>query len=351
MAALPSYIPGLPVKDAALAGFQHVDIPDKMRVQPLWTIPPQGGQDDELAAYLRGKAQNLRDGPGLHPGWLDARNAEDALDLVVLHVWEEVCATLMGTELRPVTGPERDPAQQSAAAETAQQWGNGLGVRIRLGNAPDVDLPPRSRELLGRLRGHGLELDLLLDLYEVGSADNGMTRALSGWREFGALAGWRTVALLGGSFPWGAKQLKDHDLTVWPRLEWQVWEGVRDLLGDRGVCVAFGDYSTVHPRTGDAPPAQHPFIYEKPRYTTAEHFLIGKGKLRGSGEESRMQTLAARIVGDPEFRTSHSAGELWLQAQAAPDVTTNPGSPAVWVQKGHVQHITFLAGQMNEPDH
>ncbi|GAA2641659.1 hypothetical protein GCM10010307_43320 [Streptomyces vastus] len=346
--AIPSYVPGLPVKHAALAGFKQVELPDKERVQPLWTIPPPD-RTAELVEYLRGKARVLRNGPGLHPGWLDARNAEGELDLVVEHMWQEVCATLLGTALRPVTGPERDPAQQTAAAETAREWGDGLGVRVALHAGPDADLRDRCRELVGRVRGRDPELDLFLDLYDIGNADAAVARALLGWREVGTLAEWRTVTLLGGSFPWGAKELKDHDLTEWPRAEWQVWQLVRDRMEPQGPKITYGDYSTVHARSGDAPPGGGIF-YEKPRYTTAEHFLIGKGAQWGRGEESLMKTLAARIVDDPEFRTSRSDGERWLQNQADPAVRTNPGNPSVWVEKGHIQHLTFVADQTREPD-
>ncbi|MEV6590492.1 beta family protein [Streptomyces acidicola] len=344
--ATPSYVPGLPAKGAALAGFQHVEIPGKERVQPLWTIPPPKRTVDP-AEYLRRKSRAIRDGPGLHPGWLDAHTMEESLDLVVQHVWQEVGATLVGTELRPVTGPERTSEQQAATAGIAQEWDSGVGVRVRLRAAPDVRLRDRCRELVGRLRG--LELDLLLDLYEVKSADEAVARALRGWRDIGTLTGWRTVVLLGGSFPWGAKELKDHDLTEWPRVEWQTWQAVRDRIEPPGPTITYGDYSTVHPRSGDARPGGGTF-YEKPRYTTAEHFLIGKGAEWGRDEASLMKTLAARIVGDSEFRTSHSAGERWLQTQADPAVPEDPGSPSVWVEKGHVQHITFVAGQLREPD-
>jgi hypothetical protein len=344
--AIPSYVPGLPAKGAALAGFQQVELSGKERVQPRWTVPPPK-RAAEPADYLRRKARALRDGPGLHPGWLDARNMEDVLDLVVECLWHEVSATLMGTELRPVTGPERAPAQQNAAARIAQEWGSGLGVRIRLRTAPDPRLRDRCRELLGRLRG--LELDLLLDLYEVRNADDAVARALLGLREIGTLAAWRTVVLLGGSFPWGAKELKDHDLTEWPRVEWQTWQAVRDRIEPRGARITYGDYSTVHPLSGDMRPGGATF-YEKPRYTTAEHFLIGKGAAWGQNEPSLMKTLAARIVGDSEFRMSRSAGERWLQAQADPAAAENPGSPSVWVEKGHIQHLTYVAGQMLDPE-
>ncbi|KOU61613.1 hypothetical protein ADK57_27240 [Streptomyces sp. MMG1533] len=298
-----------------------------------------------LARYLAKTAGDIRTKHGLHPGWVDARNAEDALELVVEHVWREICSGLLGCELRPVTGPERDPMQQGAAAEAAREWGNGLGVRVPGGGD---DLRDQCRRMLVRVGGDHEELDLLLDLYEVGSADEGVARALRAWREIGTLAAWRTVVLLGGSFPWGAKQLKDHDLTVVPRAEWEVWREVRHRLGGDSR-VVYGDYSTIHPLSGDAPPTRWPRIYEKPRYTTAENFLVGKGRLWGSGEESRMQQLAARIVGDPEFRRGSSAGELWLQDQADPDMPVSPGNPEVWVEKGHVQHITFVAGQLREP--
>ncbi|MEU2737672.1 hypothetical protein ABZ656_20310 [Streptomyces sp. NPDC007095] len=361
--ATPLYVPGLPAKRAALAGFQRADLHEKKRVQPLWTIPPrikrkkvaEGGggglePDDpvQLAQHLRKISGDIGDKHGLHPGWVDARNAEDSLDLVVEHVWQEICTGQFGCELRPVTGPERDPLQQIVAAEAAQEWGNGLGVRVRLFARPEGELREQCRRLVVRLRRYGLPLDLLLDLYEVGSVDKAVVHALRSWSELGALAEWRTVALLGGSFPWGSKQLKDHDLTEVLRAEREVWQAVRHRLEPHGTHVTFGDYSVVHPRSGDEPPLRLPFVYEKPRYTTAEHLLVGKGARRGTGEESRMQMLAERIVGDPEFRMSRSAGELWLQDQADATVLASAGNPEVWVKYGHIQHITYMADQLRE---
>ena len=314
-------------------------------MHPLWTIPPPATAA-ELTEFSRKKARALRDGPGLHPGWLDTRNAECALDAVV-HVWGELSHTLLGTGLRPVTGPERHPAQQDAAVSIAREQGTGLGLRVRLDTPPGTGLGADCRVLAGR--AHGLELDLLLDLYAVRSADQAAAEALRGWREVGPSADWRTVVLLGGSFPWEARELKDDDLTEWPRLERQVWHTVRDRLAEQGARLVYGDYSTLHPRSGDTRPGGGRG-YEKPRYTTDAHFLIGKGARWGSGEESRMRDLAARIVADPEFRPSASAGELWLQEQARPGRQTSAGNPGVWVEKGHVQHITFVARQAGRPD-
>ncbi|ONK14621.1 hypothetical protein STBA_54060 [Streptomyces sp. MP131-18] len=127
------------------------------------------------------------------------------------------------------------------------------------------------------------------------------------------------------------------------------WSELNEAAGNGdGPHFAFGDYSALHPRTCDEPanPVPPPRIYEKSRYTTAEYFLVGKGRRWGSKDPSLMRPLAETIVADAEFRDDATEAERWLSALAAGQDGTGSGNAETWVKQGHTQHLAFVAGQV-----
>ncbi len=343
------YVPALPVRAGSLSAFEHVRPILGERAQPLWVIPPAAAPA-ELPTYLRDSARALNKANDLHPGWLDTRHIEAEHGLVTEQVWPHLSATLLGPALRPVTGPERDPAQQWAAAELAADAGGGLGVRLRARDIGKAETPSLLAELLARVNAATSDVDLLVDLGEVTVVREAVTLALRAWEGAGRAADWRSTVLLGGSFPWSADGLKRREVTALLRVEWAAWQELRQAAGNgkgNAPAFVFGDYSTLHPRTCDEPPPRHPpRVHERPRYTTGEYFLVGKGRQLGSGEPSLMRPLAQAIVADAEFREGATEAERWLSALAADADGIGPGNPEGWVRRGHLQHLAFVTGQV-----
>ncbi|MGP3974920.1 beta family protein [Streptomyces sp. 8N114] len=363
---VPVYVPGLPVRASGLKAFTAVAAAAKRRTAPFWVIPPRvaraptpsGELEPDgpaaLAAYLHKQSDALRERHGLHPGWVDARHMEDTLPLVHEHVWSVLCSDLLGCALRPVTGPERDPAQQRAAGAVGAEWGNGLGVRVReadVGEAAVHSLPERLKALTVRTGVPPEETDIVVDLHQTDAVDSVVKLGRAAWNATGGSAPWRTVVLLCGSFPWGTELLKDYDVTSLLRVEWVAWQRLHtDGEGPRGdPRFVYGDYGTAAPRACDAPAeTEVRNAYEKPRYTTSEYFLVGKGRPVRNGHDSRIQELAERLVTDPEFRVNHSGGEDWLQERAADTENRHPGHPETWARQGYIQHLTYVPEQLAE---
>ncbi|ONK14622.1 hypothetical protein STBA_54070 [Streptomyces sp. MP131-18] len=194
------YVPALPVRRGSLSAFRTVKPVIDEQTQPLWVVPPTNAPE-ALPAYLRKSAMDLNGANGLHPGWLDTRHVEATPDLVAEQVWPQLSAPLLGPALRPVTGPERAPAQQLAAAGLAADAGGGLGVRVRAQDLDEAQMPRLLSELLARVSPAASDVDLLVDLGEVTVVREAMTSALRVWEAVRGAANWRRTVLLGGSFP------------------------------------------------------------------------------------------------------------------------------------------------------
>jgi Beta protein len=162
--------------------------------------------------------------------------SEDALDDI-----QHIITTAGGDDLaeysalnrllRPVTGPERSEAQQTAAVETARRCGCGcgVGVRVRMPGEWDGAVAEAVGALLDRV-DRDVPVDLLLGLGSVlpGRPDAGK-EALRALDALVALAdNWRTVAVLGGAFPHVTDDMmqlgEPHDE---PRADWEMWHEIR----------------------------------------------------------------------------------------------------------------------------
>ncbi|MFE5735946.1 beta family protein [Streptomyces celluloflavus] len=365
---LRTYVPVLPARRAAFTALAKAGSSGEPRIEPLWVIPPRirrpadplssgGRTPDEpvaLAHHLHSTADTLRSRHGLLPGWVDARWAEDTLELVREHVWDVLASDLAGTALRPVTGPERGPVQQAAAGAVAREWDSALGVRIPADSSAALagEVRDRCAELLNRTGVPPERTDLLIDLRQVSDADTAEARARRALALLADLAPWRTTVLTGGSFPYSDEGLKRHEVVMVARAEWLVWTALRSRgTGDglRGGGLVYGDYSTLHPRSCDDPVETGPLdIFEKPRYTLAEHFLIGKGAHRTRGEASCMDRIARKITKYAPFRPGASAAECWLEERAADPSNKHPGNAETWVTQGHIQHLTYIPEQLRQ---
>ncbi|MEK8145190.1 hypothetical protein NKH18_38660 [Streptomyces sp. M10(2022)] len=145
-------------------------------------------------------AEGISSREGAHrryPGWIDAPYAEDAQVPALAGVLAEYCAL---SPLRPVTGPNRSEAQQTAALEIALRSGRGVGVRVHMpGEWHDGTVGAVLELLKSR---PGVHIDLLLDLGSVLPGRLGAGKeALRALDVLVPLAPWRTTAVLGGGFP------------------------------------------------------------------------------------------------------------------------------------------------------
>ncbi|MFD8622315.1 beta family protein [Streptomyces hygroscopicus] len=344
--AEPLYVPVLPVRQNARTAYEHLRPDIQAAMAPLWNLPPCPGVPPAALqkAYWQQEKNRVRAAHRRHPGWIDAPFAEEAQIPALAEILSE--CTGLSRLLRPVTGPRRIKAQQSAALETARRNGCGLGIRVCVPG----EWNGRTAEDVGQLLVQAepdVPVDLLLDLGSVlptrPDAGKEALRALDALRP---LAAWRTAAVLGGSFPQvTGDMLELGQLHEEPRADWHMWHEIqasgRDYLSE----LTYGDYG-VQPVTaltqgrGGGPPR-----WGVLRYTTDDWFVLCKVLSGGPDRTASIRAAARRIRELPEFRgASAGAGETWLRDCADGPLSSSEGTGQVmdWLRAGNIQHMTYV---------
>ncbi|MBA6439489.1 beta family protein [Streptomyces sp. GMR22] len=344
--AEPLYVPVLPVRQHARTAYERVRPDIQAAMAPLWNLPPCPGVPlaDLNKASWRKELNKVRGAHRRHPGWLDAPFAEEAQIPALAEVLAE--CTGLSRLLRPVTGPERSQAQQSAALGTAHRYGCGVGVRVCVPGEWDSGMTERVCQLLGRA-DPDVPVDLLLDLGSVlpGRPDAGK-EALRALDALHPLAAWRTAAVLGGGFPRATDDMLElGELHEEPRADWHMWHEMRASGRDYLSRLTYGDYG-VQPVTAlSQEPGGGPPPWGLLRYTIDEWFVLCKVLSRGPNRTASIRAAARRIRDLPEFRgASVGAGETWLRDCANGPLTTSEGTGQApdWLRAGNIQHMTYV---------
>ncbi|MEV6246491.1 hypothetical protein AB0M38_09830 [Streptomyces sp. NPDC051742] len=351
----PLYVPALPARRSALAAYSRLRPRARACVTPLWSIPPRVGgarvmgrrpphpldpDRTALAAHLRTALRTIEVAQRGRPAWVDAFHTEDGTEPLAAEPW----LTAAGSPLRPVTGVERAPSQQTATAEAACLSGNGLGVRVFLTVPPDEGLRDAVGALLTRIAFAHCPVDLLLDLGSVVDEHHPAEKwALRALALLGPLHPWRTVVLLAGSFPrtfpedYGAPLAEAH------RFDWDVWHMLTDAAAAEHTDppVVYGDYGASHTGSADTPPrAGGGPPWGVVRYTTERTFLLVRVPTGGPGHADTIRSRVGEIVQAEGFRGEEfSEGERWLASCAAGTGPVGVGGPEAWARAGHVQHM------------
>ena len=151
---------------------------------------------------------------------------------------------------------------------------------------------------------------------------------------FSPLESWRSVTLLGSSFPASlGEQLGYNEYAVLPRAEQAVWSQVADLV-DGEQHVQFGDYGVLSAQDPVAPYRGSANI----RYAMDHSWYVLRGHHRDKATPSDYARLAADLV----------SSELWLGADHCPGceflgkraVAESGGNATQFRQADFVHHLT-----------
>ncbi|MBL1067344.1 beta family protein [Streptomyces sp. 7-21] len=348
------YVPVLPARQHARRAYGLLRPDVRAALAPLWNLPPCPGVPvAELGPANRPELREVRRLHRHHHGWIDAPFAEEQQAAALTEIMAE--ETGLAGLLRPVTGPGRSPAQQSAALAAARRNGTGLGVRVRLPGEWDS----RSAEDVARLlaqTGGGLPVDLLLDLGEVLPSRPGAGKeALRALDTLWPLAPWRTGAVLGGGFPRvTAADFPLGALCRVPRTDWQTWRELRTSARPYVPHLTYGDYG-IQPARGIANRRTRGGIalsWGVLGYTTDDSFVLCRVVNQGPDRAAAVRGAARMLRGLPEFRgAAASEGERWLRDCAAGSLTDKEGTGqvAVWLRMGNVQHMTHVVQSLTPP--
>ncbi|MEU2346092.1 beta family protein [Streptomyces sp. NPDC013082] len=342
----PLYVPVLPARPHAAEAYRRLRPDVRAALMPLWNLPPfPGAISAGLDAAVRKFVDPVSAVHRHHGGWIDAPLAEDAQISSLadaLFTYSEL------GRLRPVTGPERTEAQQTAALETACRCDCGVGVRVRVTGEWDGDTAEAVRGLLARV-GPAVPVDLLLDMTSVlDDRPDAGKEALRALDALVPLTPWRTAAVLGGGFPRVTGDMLEQGLREEPRTDWHLWHEVRasgraylPLLGygDYGVQPVSALTQVPKPDSKGGPP------WGALRYTTEGSFVLCKVLARGTDRIAVNRRAARQILDLPEYRgATAGAGEGWLRACADGPATSSEGTggPTQWLWAGNVQHMTYV---------
>jgi Beta protein len=347
----PLYVPVLPVRPHARMAYERLRPDIQAAVAPLWNLPPSPGTTPAQLkrAHWQKGLRRVRGVHRRHPGWIDAPFAEAAQISALAAILAEY--TALNRLLRPVTGPERSEAQQTAAVETARRCGCGVGVRVRMPGEWDGAVAEAVGALLDRV-DREVPVDLLLDLCGVlpGRPDAGK-EALRALDALVALVGdWRTIAVLGGGFP----QVTDDMLELGaphedPRADWDMWHEIR---AGRRECLSrlkYGDYGVQPAAALATEPGSGGPPWGVLRYTTDRSYVLCKVPNAGPDRTAGIRGAACRIHDLPDFRgAAASAGETWLRDCADGPMTDSEGAGnhTQWLWAGNVQHMTYVVRRL-----
>ncbi|MDH6625677.1 hypothetical protein M2271_003488 [Streptomyces sp. LBL] len=343
----PLYVPVLPVRQHARMAYERLRPDIQAAIAPVWNLPPFSGVTPaELErAHWQRELRRVRGAHRRHPGWIDAPFAQPAQTPALAGLLAEYSA--LSHLLRPVTGPERSEAQQTAAMETARRCGCGVGIRVSLPGEWDGAAVEGVSSLLARF-DREVPVDLLLDLGGVlpGRPDAGKD-ALRALDALVALTDdWRTIAVLGG----GAPQATDDMLELGqpheePRADWDMWHEIRAGRRERLSRLRYGDYGVQPPTALAQEPGGGGPPWGVLRYTTDRTYVLCKVLNQGPDRTAGIRAAAGQICDLSEFRGAvASAGETWLRDCADGPMTDGEGSGnhTQWLWAGNVQHMTYV---------
>ncbi|MEU6081636.1 beta family protein [Streptomyces sp. NPDC047108] len=341
----PLYVPVLPARPHAAAACRLLWPDVRAAIRPLWNLPPLPGVTPKSLATLVGKYVDPVSAVSRHGGWLDAPFGEDAQTADLAEALSVYCE--LGP-FRPVTGPERNEAQQMVTVETARRCSRGLGVRVRVTGEWGDALAEDVRGLLART-GPEVPVDLLLDMGAVlDTRPDAGKEALRALDALMPLVVWRSAALLGGAWPRVTADMLEEGSCEQSRAEWRMWHEVRATSSAYAPLLGYGDYGVQPPSAlaqAPAPGRSGGPPWGVLRYTTDSSYLLFKTLTRGPDRIAVNRCAAGRIIELPEFRGAGAGrAEEWLTGCAHGPLSTGEGMgrPKEWLQAGNLQHMTYV---------
>ncbi|MER8231481.1 hypothetical protein [Streptomyces sp. NPDC094049] len=337
------YVPVLPVRRHAVTAYRWLSAVDRRNTAPLWNLPPWPGADaPALAVELRKGLGSVSRVQCHRSAWIDAPFADETQVAALADILGEYSAL---SPLRPVTGPERSPLQQTASLAVAAHSGRGVGVRVRVTREWDAGAAEAVRSLLARAEPT-VRADLLLDMDAVlGDRPDAGKEALRALDALVPLTPWRSVSVLSGGFPQVTAETLDRGTREEPRWDWAMWHEVVHSRRAYAPSLSYGDYGTQPADTiaRVARPAQKGgpdwgFL----RYTADRAFVMAKVLHRGDEKIPLNRAAARELVESADFRGPRaSAGESWLRDCACGNGST--GGFETWLSVGNAQHFAFVA--------
>jgi hypothetical protein len=352
-----SYLPVLRWKAAEVVALARLDPGIRGFVFPVMELCPtafirQKRMKDEILPIkiLSKKVAELKMAIGDQLVGIDLIHIKDGEAVYdCKSIWDEIIAAQETVNLKvvPVTGFHgKGVPYQKLVGSLARDFGNGLCLRLSL---EDLDRPSLANDVdrLLSMLGHDTdEIHLVVDLRLVNSSTPKYTNISA---KVPRLAHWRSLTLLGGSFPPDLSHLEANNRHEIPRLEWLKWKAEVSEPGDRVIRTAsFGDYTIQHPLYRE--PVRNPRVSASIRYTASDRWVVFRGEWIGSKKGSGSaqypawaQLLVARtdLFRGAEF----SYGDEYIMRKSKD--ASKPGRVQDWLTVGINHHITYTVCQIH----
>jgi len=338
------YVPIVRWKAGERIALRELYDDDKAALTPLIEIPDENIQKAlnkkiSLTEFANQVHVQILECWGRRPAFLDLSNLTARVDsnqriAFTQHFHKQ--ANALGLALVPVTG--------CAFVASLRGGTTGLGsdMCLRL-NREEVQSEELARHISAWISSHESDpskVHLILDLRTIDQKDRGY---LGSYSNVPLLDEWKTVTIVGGSFPLDLQDLSVGEHLL-PRIEWHHW---KQMVNTRLLRVpTFGDYATLHPLLKPNIPGMNPSA--SIRYTSDDVWVVMRGEgLRNEGGAGHAQYPAnAQLLMDrPEFcGRDFSFGDTYIYER--PFNRDKPGTPTTWVTAGVNHHMTFVVRQI-----
>ncbi|MBI4558615.1 MAG: beta family protein [Candidatus Hydrogenedentes bacterium] len=239
----------------------------------------------------------------------------------------------------PVTGLDRDQHYQRAVRSAASKDGRGMCLRLSIEDAARPDIKISVDVLLRNSDLDREECDLVIDLgapnFEpVAGFAKLITELVA---RFPYLSQWRTLTLMGTSFPPSMAEIEIGS-TIVRRWEWILYKRVVELLVNlRHRLPTFGDYAINYP---DILPMDMRLL--KPsatiRYTIDDAWLFVKGRNVREHKFEQYRNHCQVVLESGHFLGARfSSGDRYIEDCAAGRGKT--GNLSTWRQVGTSHHL------------
>jgi len=253
----------------------------------------------------------------------------------------ERCADI-GIKAIPVTGREQSQEARGAAARAARRLGNGACIRI-VGD--DLGIGTAGlRIMLAELDIPRESIDLIFDLGDIPTANTFLLDGVvsASMASFTPLGDWRSVALVGTSFPSNLSSVVEHNsFNLIARVEQSLWRRVCSSVEGR-PSPTFGDYGIVS--TDQSPGFKGAANL---RYAVKDQWYILRGQPRETATSYDYLGLAKELRAQDVWRsTDHCAGCRFIQDRIEDG---NPGNATQWREAGFAHHFAVVGESLGYP--
>ncbi len=249
----------------------------------------------------------------------------------------------------PVIYLNDDPKIKKIAFSSAKENGNGICLRLICSDFTDLTKMNQDIvELLSSSRLKKGNIDLLVDIKEVGENSSKCVKYLGLSQNIPDLLKWRTFSFASGSFPEDLSECKLDEENFIPRIDWKSWKCQVDSKKLQRK-PSFADYTIQHPIYKESSQFFHPSTSIK--YALEDEWFIMKGKR----QKFELYLANAKLLSTDNrfYGEDFSYGDQYIAEKARhynvyikDKKIKGTGTAETWIRAGINHHLVLTAHQI-----